>query len=831
MTTLLTAALFSVGISPTLLQSDVGLARDTVVVSNPRQEIRWDDVVRTWEQSDLPTSLQRADRGELEGAASIGDNIASTWRRDVLYADDDAGRIWVRGHNFRAVFDREGMVFLPVLGAAAPREYPVAMRLRSGSVGQSEFPVGVLGVSRVGDTVTLQHASLRERYVVGRDGVEQVFVFDELHELGELVLQIEVATSLAVVVRDEALAFVHERLGHVEYGRAVVYDASGRSANVVRRWDGDRIELRVPESFMTEAVMPVTVDPVISAWVATAPVDAMARPDVCYDGRQDQYWVAWAEATSATNSDCYVTSFDAAGVQGSTVAVEISNDSWKDPKLGFHYGANRLIVVARVDAPGVVARLRGQPVDCVARFRVDGQFNVSPATPPTVEHDVSGNNLNSLDNSSCGVVWTAQVAAGDRDVYFAGFRHTGLPGTPMRAIATGPGDSLHPAISESHGDSNLVGDWWTLAWTHDADGDGLGAIYARRLVWNASEVIGAGNFVVDAATNCAWPSVSSRLDLVHPTTSDRPSVVAYERALPSTNGPSGVQRDVLAAVVTDGMAFASINVSGALEDIDAELDQRCPSIATDGRGILLSYLEVAATAPAGNDYGVYSCTGHVVYTPTGAELALAERHVSLAGTLAPRHALRLTSAWDGRAGSLTDEAAAVWATPIGASGVQLEGAIVEIPTVAGSLELSIGRQFCDANPNGMSTLGSPVSSWISIVGAGSVSALLEARCVDVTLNATGYLLASQVPTDINLPGGSAGRLCVLGAGRFINAVQNSGQLGFLSTIVDPAALPTPIGVSTALPGETWCFQYWHRDIGATGATSNFSNAARVTFLP
>ncbi|HRV82641.1 MAG TPA: hypothetical protein P5218_14495, partial [Planctomycetota bacterium] len=41
----------------------------------------------------------------------------------------------------------------------------------------------------------------------------------------------------------------------------------------------------------------------------------------------------------------------------------------------------------------------------------------------------------------------------------------------------------------------------------------------------------------------------------------------------------------------------------------------------------------------------------------------------------------------------------------------------------------------------------------------------------------------------------------------------------------PTAIPAPIG-GVILAGQTWHFQYWHRDIPLT---SNFSNAVTWTF--
>lgn len=79
------------------------------------------------------------------------------------------------------------------------------------------------------------------------------------------------------------------------------------------------------------------------------------------------------------------------------------------------------------------------------------------------------------------------------------------------------------------------------------------------------------------------------------------------------------------------------------------------------------------------------------------------------------------------------------------------------------------------------------------------------------------------------PPGSAGPLCLGGAiGRFDGPGQilAASPRGRVRLGVDLANLPGPNGPRTAAPGETWHFQFWHRDsLGST--SSNFSNAVTV----
>ena len=45
------------------------------------------------------------------------------------------------------------------------------------------------------------------------------------------------------------------------------------------------------------------------------------------------------------------------------------------------------------------------------------------------------------------------------------------------------------------------------------------------------------------------------------------------------------------------------------------------------------------------------------------------------------------------------------------------------------------------------------------------------------------------------------------------------------------SLPQPMGTVAAQGGETWYFQLWHRDVVNGNASSNFSNACALYFLP
>lgn len=122
----------------------------------------------------------------------------------------------------------------------------------------------------------------------------------------------------------------------------------------------------------------------------------------------------------------------------------------------------------------------------------------------------------------------------------------------------------------------------------------------------------------------------------------------------------------------------------------------------------------------------------------------------------------------------------------------------------------------------------------TLVAGGSASVIdndLTLIAGTLPMNRFGYFLASQANVVTQTPGGSLGNLCLSGnIGRFIGPgqVQNSGASGTISLTVDLNAIPSPTGFVSVMPGDTWYFQLWHRDINPT-LGSNFTDSARVQF--
>lgn len=138
-----------------------------------------------------------------------------------------------------------------------------------------------------------------------------------------------------------------------------------------------------------------------------------------------------------------------------------------------------------------------------------------------------------------------------------------------------------------------------------------------------------------------------------------------------------------------------------------------------------------------------------------------------------------------------------------------------------------GTSYCTtvANSTGvvstLEAIGSPVASRNDLTLHG----------MDLPVNSVGYFAVARTQFFFPNPGGSTGNVC-LGAniGRYLGNVLTTDSAGRISMPVDLTAVPQPTGSQPTLSGETWNFQYWHRDgTSGGGTTSNFSRGLEINF--
>ena len=147
--------------------------------------------------------------------------------------------------------------------------------------------------------------------------------------------------------------------------------------------------------------------------------------------------------------------------------------------------------------------------------------------------------------------------------------------------------------------------------------------------------------------------------------------------------------------------------------------------------------------------------------------------------------------------------------------------------VQGGLHCEPPTTYCQATANSAGTV-----ALISYEGSTSISQ------GDFRLTASGgvpdrFALFYYGGAAVEFPFG-AGYRCV-GAGSLgiwrLNPAQPLDMFGDIGRDLDFTVPPAGAGGGKTAPGDTICFQFWHRDPAAGGAGFNLSSGLQATFCP
>jgi hypothetical protein len=138
----------------------------------------------------------------------------------------------------------------------------------------------------------------------------------------------------------------------------------------------------------------------------------------------------------------------------------------------------------------------------------------------------------------------------------------------------------------------------------------------------------------------------------------------------------------------------------------------------------------------------------------------------------------------------------------------------------------IVTNYCTANPNSTGLTGSIAAQNIDLNAR-----TMELAGADLPTNAFAYSIASLQQGFVANPGGSTGNICLGGAiGRVVGGVVlNTGGGGALLESISLDSIAQPTGPVAVQSGDSWHFQFWHRDSALGFATSNFTDAVRIFF--
>ncbi len=773
--------------------------------------------------------LEQAATDGLNGPTRINDFLSAP-----LVAFEGSFAI-VRGHGYKASASADRFTYSPVVGNRP--DASVHLRVRSVRRGQDSLPLAEdAAVHDSGSQIELDRGTMVEAYAYELDSIEQTFRFDELSGSGDLAVTMDLETSLAVSEGPNGLVFSNAA-AQVSYSSAFVFDATGVRIPIETTWSPDSITLTVPAGYLAEATLPVTIDPVLSSFVFGGGTADDSRPAAAFDQDLTQYVVVFQDYVSSQDTDLYFFSVGGNGTIDPTSFASLAitgQVSHGRPSIAVNDAANQFLVVSE-------ARPMGNSNRQIDGFLIDEdpastagyvpqpafQINDNVGASDCFNAEVAGNTFSAVNGFSYLVTWTRTWTATDRDVHGRVVATDGSLTTGRINIDNSGADDLQCSVSASLGDSSVQGNYYNVVWVRDTDGDGRGAVWARRIYFNGTFDGPSPSTATQltSETNCVDPVTTSASIVDLEQTGERYFVVAYPRIFSA--GGTSIQSSIYSNVMTFADEVGLSTSITAMEDFLIALDQPECSIASDGRGFMLTYAE---RSPAG-DYDQYMVSGGVQDGPTNTFVTtLSERHQLMANSSEFEFGSRLAGRYDGnvQAGAFSDDAIAVWTLGGNPTTSSIGGARLDLFNNIPSFgDVPIGNQFCTAAQNASGRKG-----WIRAMAADqSVATEKRLVAIDLTVNAFGYLIVSQTPTFVMNPGGAAGNLCLAGSGRYVNQLANSGTAGAIVTTVDPSSVPQPTGFQSILPGETWYFQLWSRDIAGGMSTSNFTNAVCVTFTP
>ncbi len=144
------------------------------------------------------------------------------------------------------------------------------------------------------------------------------------------------------------------------------------------------------------------------------------------------------------------------------------------------------------------------------------------------------------------------------------------------------------------------------------------------------------------------------------------------------------------------------------------------------------------------------------------------------------------------------------------------------------LEADIGTKYCTVTTNSTGQISTVTANGSLLVAANN----LTLNAIQLPPNRFGYFLSSTAQGFFPLAGGSLGNLCLNGSvGRYTSSIFDTGSAGVAAQVVNPNAIPNASATpSMAMPGESYSFQAWHRDVVGGMPVSNFTEPVEVTFL-
>src|SRR5215472_12051852 len=228
--------------------------------------------------SQTPNRFLAAGRAGMRASPvnqTISNRVAaklSVHRKGILVERD--GILANRGRRYAATLGR-GFIMVEDSGWLEGIGHPaVAYRLSEVRAGGTIIAVGNAErnpvVAQTMDcAVSYFHGDVEERYRLDSDALEQEFVIRKLPaSRGAITVTGLVSTNLTAPadgVLGTALSFTHRGREILSFSKSVAVDATGRSVPLEMAYGGGRLSITIPAVWVSQASLPITIDPVIGA--------------------------------------------------------------------------------------------------------------------------------------------------------------------------------------------------------------------------------------------------------------------------------------------------------------------------------------------------------------------------------------------------------------------------------------------------------------------------------------------------------------------------------------------------------------------------------------
>lgn len=526
------------------------------------------------------------------------------------------GLIWARGADWKASFGAAGFTFVPFLGPAAPRNFPLRLQLREVRAGGVPMTLDPHPTARVhGTEVAIARGPVTEVYDLDPRGIEQRIVVAERPAAGDLAVAMAVDTELAPSANGDGTFTFANELGGVRVSEAIAIDARGRRCPATAALVAGEYTLTVPAAFVAAAAFPLVIDPFFLSFTITpSPAGLYQLPDVAYvDAGDGFYATVYEEIYSAVDHDVIVCVSRRDGSTVTMLYVDVTTTTWLVPRVASHRIASQFLCVARVGN----AIIAGRPIGLAASgssavVTIGSQFPIR-SSAIAVDPDVGGDATitATLPGNYC-VTWGE-----NGDVRYAIVRTDSLVLTPANPVLGLPTVfAARPAISKCCGPQLPGAQDWAIVWEQTSAANGLD-IWGALVHFDGSVTSPA--FPIEGSPSSdSRPEVSSLTDVHHNT---QQWMVVWQRYVPG--GPIQNAHDDIWGAIWDGTTpiTGPVNLTSLLLR-PTFANQWNPCVETDGMRFCVGFAEKASVFSP--DVEPYLATVHLQWGTTLAVTAYPE---------------------------------------------------------------------------------------------------------------------------------------------------------------------------------------------------------------